>query len=126
MAKMGAPIKYNIQEMIKTVEQYTASTDLPILKELCYKQHWSYDYIMELKRKHEDLSQSIKELLCKKEAQLERMGLMNKANTKMAMFSLKQLGWRERVEIQADIETEYKENRESVFNQLENYKESNE
>lgn len=85
--------KYDIAKMIKIIEKYTDETDLPILKEVCYKNSWYYDYVMELQRKHEKLTHSIKRLLAKKEVELERGGLTGKYQQTQTIFSLKQLGW---------------------------------
>ena len=92
--------KYNIDNMIKIIDEYTKNTDLPILKEVCYKNKWNYDTIMKYQRDNELLMQSIKTLLDKKETQLERGGLLGKYNNTMAIFSLKQLGWRDNKDIQ--------------------------
>lgn len=92
--------KYNIETMISIIEEYTKTIELPILKEVCYQNKWNYDYVMQLQRDNEELSQSIKTLLDKKETQLERGGLSGKYNNTMAIFSLKQLGWRDNKDIQ--------------------------
>ena len=100
--------KYNIKDIAKIIIDYTNTTDLPILKEVCYQNNLSYDYIMELKRDPEniELTQSIKMLLYKKEVELEKGGLIGKYNNTMSIFSLKQLGWKDRQEedILRDIE----------------------
>lgn len=81
------------------IEQYTKRTEYPILKELCYQKHYNYDYVMQLQRKDEDLAQSIKELLYKKESYLEREGIKGNLAQTMAVFTLKQLGWRDNIEV---------------------------
>ena len=92
---MGRPKKpkYNIKHMIKTIDEYTSKTMIPILKECCYNNDWNYDYVDQLKRKHEDLSLSIKRLMTKKEVILEQMLYSGQNNTGY-IFSLKQLGWK--------------------------------
>lgn len=96
-SKLGRPPKdkYNIDYMIKKIEEYIEHNKkgIPILKECCFENDWNYDYVMELQRKHENLSQSTKKLLYLKEVQLEKGMLSNKLNASGAMFSLKQLGW---------------------------------
>lgn len=91
--------KYNIKYMVRTIRDYTDGTAMPILKECCFNQDWNYDYVMQLQREHEDLSQSIKRLLMKKEVVLELGMLTGRLNTGGAAFSLKQLGWRDRQDI---------------------------
>lgn len=88
--------KYDIPKMIKIIDEYIENTDLPILKEVCYINKWDYDYVMQLKRNDEELAQPIKRLLCKKEVELEKGGMSGKYNNTMAIFSLKQLGWKDR------------------------------
>ena len=90
--------KYN--NLIKDIVEYTNNTEYPILKELCYQKHYNYDYIMQMQRDNEELSQSIKELLYKKEAYLEREGIKGNLAQTMAVFTLKQLGWRDTIEVQ--------------------------
>lgn len=92
-------IKYDIPEMIEIIDKYTNETDIPILKEVCYQNYWNYDYITELQRNNENLSWSIKRLLNKKEAQLERLSLTKVIDRTTAIFSLKQLGWKDRQEV---------------------------
>ena len=87
--------KYKITDMIEKIEIYTDNTFVPILKEICYKNHWNYVYVMELQKKHIKLSESIKRLLDKKEADLERGGLNGTLEKTTVVFSLKQLGWKD-------------------------------
>jgi len=101
--------KYELDFMLKRIDEYTDNTVIPILKELCYQQYWDYDYMMELKANKPELSQSIKRLLNKKEAQLEKLCLLGKIEKTMAIFALKQLGWKDRVE------TEFIDERDNVL-----------
>lgn len=98
MAVKGRPPKpkYGIAFMLNKIAEYTDDTPLPILKECCFKNNWNYDYIMQLQRKHPDLSQSIKRLLMKKEVVLELGMLSGKLPAAAAIFSLKQMGWSDR------------------------------
>ncbi len=96
--------KYDIEYMIKQIEKYTEIAEPPILKELCYMENWNYEYVNQLKNKHEKLSLSIKALLTKKEVLLEKALYAGQNNTGM-IFGLKQLGWSDRVEqvVTADV-----------------------
>lgn len=98
MARPKSP-KYNKDFMLSTIEDYINHTDIPILKEVCYQNYWNSDYVLELRRNDDELSRSIKRLLDKKESQLERKGLNKEIDKTVAIFSLKQLGWRDRQEI---------------------------
>lgn len=95
---------YDKDYMVKVIDKYVEDTDIPILKEVCYQNHWPYDTIMKQQRNSEILWQSIKRLLDKKESQLERLGLMGKIDRTMAVFSLKQLGWRDKKEMEVSTE----------------------
>lgn len=102
MAKPGNEYKskYNIDFMIKQVNEYIERNKrgLPILKEVCLENEWDYDYVMQLQREHKELSQATKRLLSLKEIKLEKGALLGKIDKTMAIFSLKQLGWKDRNE----------------------------
>ena len=70
---------------------------------------------MQLQRTNEELSQPIKELLYKKESYLEREGIKGNLAQTMAVFTLKQLGWRDNIEVKAE-----NTNRITIINDLEN------
>lgn len=96
----GRPQKYNIEEMVDIICEYTDNTVLPILKEVCYLNGWNFDTLMNLERQNEDLNWAIKRLLQKKEVEVERGGLIGKYNQTMAVFTLKQLGWKDKQDIE--------------------------
>ncbi|MDD4001040.1 MAG: hypothetical protein PHX62_09165 [Bacilli bacterium] len=98
MARPKSP-KYELEFMLSTLEDYTNNTDIPILKEVCYQNYWNADYVLELGRKDDEISRAIKRLLDKKETQLERKGLNKEIDKTVAIFSLKQLGWKDKQEI---------------------------
>lgn len=94
----GRPRTYNaeqIEEIKEIMERYIDETDLPIVAELAYTNNIPrqtfYDY--------PEFSTLLKKLLDKKETQLEKLGAFNVINSTMAVFSLKQLGWRDKQEI---------------------------
>lgn len=101
-SKVGRPKTGKYDNLIKDIKKYTEDTEYPILKELCYKKHYNYDYVMQLQRDDEELSQSIKELLYKKETFLEKNGVLGNLSNTMAVFSLKQLGWKDNVEVKTE------------------------
>lgn len=99
--------KYQLKNLCKIIDEYTNETSIPILKEVCYQNNLNYSYVMQMRTKEEnvELSNSIKRLLDKKEAQLERLGLTGKIDRGMAIFSLKQLGWKDKPEQEDSIES---------------------
>lgn len=97
---MARPKTGKYDNLIQDIIDYTGQTEYPILKELCYLKHYNYDYVMQLQRANEELSQSIKELLYKKESYLEREGIKGNLAQTMAVFTLKQLGWRDNIEVE--------------------------
>jgi len=96
---MAATQKYKTENLVALLDKYTNDTDIPILKEVCYQNYLNYDTIMKYQRTDELLMQSIKRLLDKKESQLERKGLNKEIDRTVAIFSLKQLGWKDKQEI---------------------------
>lgn len=95
--------KYKIKEMVQKINNYTDNTklpDIPILKEICVENDWNYDYIMKLQRGNEELRQSIKRLLMKKEVLLEKGMTGGQLVASASIFSLKQLGWRDEAKIE--------------------------
>lgn len=122
MAKIGRPAsgKYNIAEMTRIIIAYTDETDVPILKEVCYKNNWDYQYVMNLQAANEDLREPIKRLLDKKESDLERGGLTGKVDKTMAIFSLKQLGWRDKIEIEDSKDSDRLKALKSIFDGVKN------
>jgi len=103
MAKRGRPISVWTPETLKKVNKemraYTEETDIPIMAEFAY----THGYPREELYKHPELSHSIKNMMSKKESQLEKMALLGVVNSTMAVFSLKQLGWRDKQEIENTV-----------------------
>ena len=96
MAKRGRPLKYTLDKLedIKSkLELYIDKTDIPIIAEFAYKNKIPRAKLYEF----EELNYTIKRLIDKKEAQLERLALNKEINHTMAIFSLKQLGWKDDV-----------------------------
>ena len=98
---MARPNKYTeeiIEEMIVSLDAYIAETDIPIVAEFAYLNNIPKRTLYDLADKNEGLLHSIKVLVTKKEAQLERLGLAGVIDKTMAVFSLKQLGWKDKNE----------------------------
>ena len=75
---------------------------------------WSYEYVCKilngrlLEQKDDRLDTSIKNLVNAKEYMLERLGLKGKINSTLAVFSLKQLGWRDQQQVDVGTDTNTK------------------
>lgn len=83
------------------LKAYIDETQIPILKEFCWKiAKIPYDtFYSEIERHPDSLLTQLKKLcLDKKETQLERGGLSGILDKTMVIFSLKQLGWTDRVD----------------------------
>lgn len=96
---MARPSTGKYDNIVETIIKYTDETEYPILKEACYLYNYNYDTVMKMQRNDEELMQSIKRLLDKKESYLEREGVKGNINSTMAVFTLKQLGWRDSIEV---------------------------
>lgn len=93
---MARPKTGKYDNIVENIIEYTKNTEYPILKEVCFLYNYNYDTVMKMQRDNEELMQSIKQLLNKKEAYLEREGIKGTINPTMAVFTLKQLGWRDK------------------------------
>lgn len=100
MAKVGRKVTVytpeRLREIEKQMDKYTAETEIPILAEFAVsiKVHRQALY------EHPELTDGIKRLITKKEAQLETLALYGGVNSTMAIFSLKQIGWTDRKEVE--------------------------
>ena len=117
MAVRGQPKKpkYKTNFMVEKIEEYIADCNVdgthtypngqrkpvrvPILKECCLRNQWNYDYVMQLQRNDDELSDAIHVLLGWKEVILEQGMLTGVFKPGAAIFSLKQLGWTDHQEI---------------------------
>jgi len=84
------------QELNEKFLKYIEETEIPIFAEFAYKNSVNRDMLYTF----DELKSTIKKCHEKKEAQLERLSLQNKINVTMAIFSLKQLGWKDKQEIE--------------------------
>ena len=84
--------------------QYTKSGQrkplrIPIFKECCLKNGWNWKYTYEIAEKSPELQDAINELISWKEILLEQGMLYGTIKHSAAIFSLKQLGWRDNAQI---------------------------
>jgi ubiquinone/menaquinone biosynthesis C-methylase UbiE len=104
----GRPRKYDPSELAEKLNKYTDETKIPIVAEFCYLNDVRREYLYEIARDFPELSYAIKRCVEKKETQLEKLALAGEVNVTMAVFSLKQLGWRDRQEIEHSGEVDGK------------------
>ena len=104
MAKVGRPPKmqeHDIELLKEKFRQYIDETDIPIIVEFAYKNELDKRYLYE----RQEFSTLLKQCIQKKEAALEKGTLTGALNPAMAIFSLKQLGWRDKQELEHSGET---------------------
>ncbi|MET3699358.1 DNA-packaging protein gp3 [Bacillus oleivorans] len=96
------PRKYTDEQvsgLTQKLAEYIEKTEIPILAEFAYlndiNRQTLYDY--------EEFSSLIKKAIDKKEAQLEKKALKGEVNHTMAIFSLKQLGWKDKQETNINL-----------------------
>jgi len=105
--KVGRPRKYNkreIEELKKKLKNYIEKNKIPIIAEFCYKNN----ILKQILYDYAEFATLIKEIIYKKEANLEKGLLANQLNSAGAIFSLKQLGWSDKhsVEQKGNIKIE--------------------
>ena len=85
-------------QLFKKFEKYINDTTIPIIAEFAYKNDIERQYLYDNKM----FSTLLKKCIAKKEANLEKGALTGKLNPSMAIFSLKQLGWKDRQETEGN------------------------
>ena len=101
MAKVGRPPKlqeHDLQELVQKFEKYIDETAIPIIAEFAYMNNVERTYLYE----RPEFMTLLKKCIAKKEAQLEIGSLRGTLNSTQAIFSLKQLGWRDKQELAID------------------------
>jgi hypothetical protein len=99
---MGAGRKITVYtpERLEQIEndilEYTENTEIPVLAEFAYLN----GIIREELYKHKELSYAIKMLMAKKEYSLERKAIDGTVIPSFAIFSLKQMGWTDKQNIE--------------------------
>ena len=103
MARIGRPPKVDLEALIDGVDDYIANANPPIVAEYAHLNGITRSYLYQLadakKQAGDDrLSNAIKAISEAKEVMLEKKGLNGEYTGNMAIFSLKQLGWTDKVE----------------------------
>lgn len=100
----GRPRKIDYKKLVSDADDYIANADPPILAEYAHMHGITRQYLYELADREKSngnskISDTIKKISEAKEIILERKGLSGDYNATMSVFSLKQLGWKDRQEI---------------------------
>lgn len=92
MARPRSKTQTQDEELFNKFKKYINDTTLPIIAEFAYmndiERQYLYDNAM--------FSTLLKKCIAKKEANLEKGALTGKLNPSMAIFSLKQIGWKDK------------------------------
>lgn len=96
----GRPDVHDYDKVIEKLRHYTENNDVPIIAEFCYKNGIPRQTLYDKAQNHEGLSDAIKMAILKKEAMLEKGSLNGQINYRFAIFSLKQLGWSDKVDVE--------------------------
>lgn len=80
--------------LLADLERYIEETEIPILAEWAAAQHVARTQLYDW----EEFADAISRCVLKKEGALERQAHMGKIPVAMAIFSLKQLGWKDQIE----------------------------
>jgi hypothetical protein len=88
---MARPREWDRAELREQLVQYVEETDIPIVADFAHKSGVLRQYLYDLP----ELADALKRCVEKKESALELLALSGKVNCSMAIFSLKQLGWKD-------------------------------
>ena len=90
----GRPREYDRALIAEQLASYILETDIPIVAEFAAQHGLTRQFVYDC----EELSDLVKQCTFKKEGALERKALQGDCNVTMAIFSLKQLGWTDKVD----------------------------
>ncbi len=97
---MGHPVTVytpeRLAEIKQAMEEYIKNSAIPILAEFAFNNDIRRQTLYEIP----ELADTRKKMMEKKEFQIEKMAMTNKINSTFAIFSLKQMGWRDKHEIE--------------------------
>lgn len=94
---MAPPRKMPLKDLVAAANQYADTTPIPIIKEFAMIVGYTREYLYELAATHpkSGLRAALQRIIDRKEIALERGALSGELDRSMAIFSLKQLGWRD-------------------------------
>jgi hypothetical protein len=90
MARPRSRTQTQDEQLFDRFKKYIDNTTLPIIAEFAYMNDIERQYLYD----NQMFSTLLKKCTAKKEANLEKGALTGKLNPNMAIFSLKQLGWK--------------------------------
>ena len=119
--KAGRPPVIDFEDLINDADEYIKTANPPILAEYAHMHGITRCYLYQLADRKSQagdnrLANTIKRISEAKEVILEKKTLTGEYNSTMAVFSLKQLGWRDRTEIDANAEA--LEKMDEIFRKL--------
>jgi hypothetical protein len=96
---MGAPRKHDRVQLLENFLKYIAESTVPIVSKFAYQNGLNRTSVYEIP----ELADAIKLCIAKKEAALEEGALTGTLNCSMAIFSLKQIGWKDTQTVTNDV-----------------------
>lgn len=94
---MGRPKTWTpdfIEKLRDDLKEYIEENDIPVISDFA----WKYGYPRARLYIEKDIEDLIEYMQAKKESTLELLALRGEVNHTMAIFSLKQMGWKDRHE----------------------------
>ena len=92
MARPRSRTQEQDEQLFNKFKKYIDNTTIPIIAEFAYMNDIERQYLYD----NEMFSTLLKKCIAKKEANLEKGALTGKLNPTMAIFSLKQIGWKDK------------------------------
>ena len=92
MARPRSRTQTQDEQLFDRFKKYIDNTTLPIIAEFAYMNEIDRNYLYD----NAIFSTLLKRCIAKKEANLEKGALTGKLNPTMAIFSLKQIGWKDK------------------------------
>jgi len=92
MARPRSRTQKQDEQLFDKFKKYIDNTTIPIIAEFAYMNDIERQYLYDNKM----FSTLLKKCIAKKEANLEKGALTGKLNPTMAIFSLKQIGWKDK------------------------------
>lgn len=92
MARPRSKTQAQDEQLFNKFKKYIDNTTIPIIAEFAYMNDIERQYLYD----NQMFSTLLKKCIAKKEANLEKGALTGKLNPSMAIFSLKQIGWKDK------------------------------
>ena len=95
--KPGPKPRYTDEELVKLLDDYIETTDIPIVAEFAFLAGYNRTSVYEIPA----IADGLRKLTTKKEFALERSGYetTNMAHQRMVETALKQIGWSEKTDV---------------------------